>query len=182
MLSQFTDEGGHPGLGTILNLDKDIYPVGRLDHDSEGLLLLTNDKKLNKLLLDPTAKHYRTYWVQVDNAVTEDAIKKLEKGVDISLNGVIYKTRPSKVKIIDAPDLPERKVAVRVRKNIPTSWIELSIIEGKNRQVRKMTAVVGHPTLRLIRSAIEDITLGNLQPGEMMELNADIVYNKLKIS
>lgn len=182
ILSQFSDEGGHPGLGTILNLQKDVYPLGRLDHDSEGLLLLSNDKRLNKLLLDPLQKHQRTYWVQVDNEITNDAIENLEKGVGISTNGIIYKTRPAIAKIIPAPVLPERKVPVRVRKNIPTSWIELSIIEGKNRQVRKMTAAVGHPTLRLVRAAIEDLVLGSLQPGDQLELSADFVYKKLKIS
>lgn len=182
ILSQFSNEGGHAGLGTILDLQKDVYPLGRLDHDSEGLLLLSNDKRLNKLLLDPVENHHRTYWVQVDNAVTPAAIEMLEKGVGISLNGIIYKTRPAKAKIIDEPLLPERKVPVRVRKNIPTTWIELSLVEGKNRQVRKMTAAVGHPTLRLIRAAIEDLSLGSLQPGDQLELNADFVYKRLKIS
>ncbi len=181
VLSQFSDEGGHAGLGTILNIEKDVYPLGRLDHDSEGLLLLSNDKRLNKLMLDPAEKHFRTYWVQVDNDVNEEAIKNLERGVPISLNGIIYNTRPAKAKIIEAPPLPERKVPVRVRKSIPTSWIELSIAEGKNRQVRKMTAAVGHPTLRLVRAAIEDLTLGSLQPGDLLELKQEFVYKRLKI-
>ena len=181
VLSQFTDEGGHPGLGTFIDLQKDVYPVGRLDHDSEGLLLLTNDKRLNKQLLEPSQKHDRTYWAQVDHEVTAEAIEKLEKGVTISINGVTYQTMPAKAKIIDTPVLPERKVPVRVRKNIPTTWIELSLVEGKNRQVRKMTAAVGHPTLRLVRAALEDLELGSLQPGDMLELKQEFVYKRLKI-
>ena len=132
VLSQFTDEGGHPGLGTFIDLQKDVYPVGRLDHDSEGLLLLTNDKRLNKQLLEPSQKHDRTYWAQVDHEVTAEAIEKLEKGVAISINGVSYQTMPAKAKIIDTPTLPERKVAVRVRKNIPTTCY-LKVINANQR-------------------------------------------------
>lgn len=189
MLSQFSPEGDH---ATIANLDfafpKDVYPVGRLDSDSEGLLLLTNDKSINHKLLDPKFRHNRTYLAQVEGTFTEEAKKKLEKGVEISVDGKKYQTLPCRVELISSPEgralvgaLPERNPPIRFRKNIPTSWIKISLHEGKNRQVRKMTAVVGFPTLRLIRIAIEKILLGDLQPGEVREVDRKIVYEKLKL-
>lgn len=181
-LSQFTDEGGHPGLSQLLTIPKDVYAVGRLDHDSEGLLLLSNDKSLNKELLDPVQKHERTYWVLVDGAVSDLALERLRKGVLISLSGSTYQTLPAKVEVMEEPVLPERSVRVRVRKHIPTTWISLTLIEGKNRQIRRMTAMVGHPTLRLVRYAIEDLNLGAIQPGELKEMSRDLIYKKLRLS
>ena len=161
MLSQFTQEVANQV--TLKDLDytfeKDIYPVGRLDADSEGLLVLSNDKTLTDKLLNPKNKHWRTYYVQVEGAITQEAIAALCKGVEIKANKnqPPYLTQPAKVEFLQAEDiafLPERNPPVRFRANIPTSWLSISLIEGKNRQVRKMTAAVGFPTLRLVRVAI----------------------------
>ncbi|MEP7265672.1 MAG: pseudouridine synthase [Bacteroidota bacterium] len=181
-LSQFTDEAGHPGLNQLIEIPRDVYAVGRLDHDSEGLLLLSSDKKLNIKLLDPVQQHYRTYWVLVDGLVSELALERLRKGVLISLSGSTYQTLPAKAVIMPEPELPERSVKVRVRKHIPTTWIELTLTEGKNRQVRRMTAMVGNPTLRLVRYAMEDINLGTMKPGDLLELDKDFIYKKLKLT
>lgn len=182
MLSQFSPEGNKAVLGELYPFPKDVYPVGRLDADSEGLLLLTNDKKLNHRLLNPDFKHFRTYWVQVDGAVNEKARRQLEEGVSIKVNKKEYQTLPAKAKILENPtDMPERTPPIRYRKDIPTSWLALSLQEGKNRQVRRMTAAVGFPTLRLIRTQIENLSLQGMQPGDVKELNEDEVYSLLKI-
>lgn len=149
---------------------KNIYPVGRLDFDSEGLLLLTNDKTLTHRLLDPSFAHPRTYWVQVDGAITDEAIGQLQNGVVINVDGKKYKTKKAKAVIMHEPEVPERNPPIRFRKNIPTSWIALTLIEGKNRQVRKMTAAVGFPTLRLIRYSIGKVTVDGINPGRYREL------------
>lgn len=169
-LSQFTDEGNNPGLGNILDLPADIYPIGRLDKDSEGLLLLSNDKKLNFSLLNPANGHERTYWVQVDGEINEEAIQKIEQGVSIKVGKSRYLTKPCFAKIIQVPNIPERTPPVRYRKSIPTSWIEITLTEGKNRQVRKMCAAVGYPCLRLIRCKIGEIELADMQIGELKQL------------
>ncbi len=162
ILSQFTDEGGHKGLSGF-SLPSEIYAAGRLDHDSEGLLLLTNDGKMIKKLLDPVFAHPRTYLAQVDGAITDQAVERLRKGVVIKN----YKTKPCQAEILSfEPDLPPRDPPIRFRKNIPTSWIRLTLNEGKNRQVRHMTAAVGFPTLRLVRVAIGNLTLQGLVPGQ----------------
>jgi 23S rRNA pseudouridine2457 synthase len=181
MLSQFTPEGEHLTLKDLdFTFPKDVYPVGRLDADSEGLLLLTNDTAINKQLLDPKNQHPRTYLVQVEGAIDTKAIKMLESGLEINNNGKIYKTQPAKAKIIDIePLLTPRVPPVRFRKTVPTSWIELTLIEGKNRQVRKMTAKAGFPTLRLLRIAIGNIRLDNMQPGEVKEIDKETVYKIL---
>lgn len=172
MMSQFSKEGEKPTLANLkFKFPKDVYPVGRLDHDSEGLLLLTNDKRLNHQLLNPSKHYEKRYWVQVDREITDEAIAELERGVTIKLDKP-YTTTPCKVKRIVAPaDLPERVPPVRFRLNVPTSWIEIVLTEGKNRQVRKMTAAVGFPTLRLIRCAIGPLRIGMLHPGEVRELS-----------
>lgn len=172
MLSQFTKEGEHQTLADLdYNFPKDIYPVGRLDADSEGLLLLTNDNRLKTQLLDPKRKHLRTYWVQVEGEITDEACAKLSSGVQISVNGKKYNTLPAKARKIDLPTLPERNPPIRFRANIPTSWIEISLHEGKNRQVRKMTASVGFPTLRLVRHRIgQYLVADGLQPGDVKEI------------
>ncbi len=182
ILSQFSSEGGNPGLGEVSPFPKDVYPVGRLDADSEGLLLLTNDKSLNNQLLNPGFKHWRTYLVQVDNQLTAEAAEKLEKGVVIKINKKEYRTLPARARLIGEPEgLPDRNPPVRFRKEIPTSWLELSLQEGKNRQVRRMTAAVGFPTLRLIRARIENLSLDGMQPGDVRELPQDTIYKLLKI-
>jgi len=182
MLSQFSQSHGKPILGDLYNFPKDVYPVGRLDADSEGLLILTNDKYLNHKLLNPKFGHNRTYWVQVDNEATSDAIDQLKKGVEIKLKTQNYHTKPAEVRKIDLPEnLPERNPPVRFRKNIPTSWIELTLKEGKNRQVRKMTAKVGFPTLRLIRKKIVNLDLNSMQPGDVLEIDKATIYKKLNI-
>jgi len=182
VLSQFSSKEAKPTLKDFFKLPKDIYPIGRLDYDSEGLLVLTNDHQLNQLLLNPTLAHEREYLVQVDGEIDEWAIGKLEKGVDITVDGKAYRTKTSVAKKIPQPaEVQERLPPVRFRKNIPTSWISLVITEGKNRQVRKMTAKTGFPTLRLIRFRIEGLTLGGLRPGEMLEIGKEDLYAKLSI-
>lgn len=182
VLSQFSSEGDKKTLKDFFNVPVDAYPVGRLDYDSEGLLILTNDKSLNHLLLDPLLKHSREYWVQVEGAITPDAIDKLSKGVTIKANGKAFTTLPCICsQFINPPSVNERTPPIRVRKSIPDSWIKLNIHEGKNRQVRKMTAAVGHPTLRLIRYAIENINIQNLDPGEMKSFSKQELYTLLNI-
>lgn len=167
VLSQFTKEiETHKTLADHLDIATDIYPVGRLDRDSEGLLLLTNDKRLNHKLLDPKYEHPRTYWVQVDGAITLDAIKALEAGPTIKVGKSMYKTQRCEAKIIVQPELPDRIPPIRVRKAIPTSWASITLTEGKNRQVRKMFAAAGFPVLRLIRNSIQSLELSGLVPGE----------------
>jgi len=162
MLSQFSREGDH---ATLADLDftfaKDIYPVGRLDADSEGLLLLTNDNYLKTKLLEPRNKHTRTYYVQVEGEISKEACGELSAGVAISINGKSYRTLPAKAHQIAEPTLPERNPPIRFRQHIPTSWLSLTLHEGKNRQVRRMTAAVGFPTLRLVRWSIGKISLAD---------------------
>jgi len=174
VLSQFSPVDGKKTLSDFFSLPKDVYPVGRLDHDSEGLLILTNDSKLNHQLLDPKHKHEREYYVQVEGSITKEALHKLEQGVEISVDGKKHKTQPSKAKaFVNDPRLPERNPPIRFRQEIPTSWISLTLTEGKNRQVRRMTAQVGFPTLRLVRYRIERITLEGMQPGDIVELSKE---------
>ncbi len=161
-LTQFTDNEGRDTLASYIDIPK-VYSAGRLDKDSEGLLLLTDDGKLQHKISHPKYKEWKTYWVQVDGIITDEAIKKLKRGVVLK-DG---KTKPAKCKSINEPMyLWPRNPPVRYRANIPTSWIELSINEGKNRQVRRMTAAVGFPTLRLIRYSIGDWSIKGLSPGE----------------
>jgi 23S rRNA pseudouridine2457 synthase len=184
-LSQFTkgkDQKKLKVLGDLHPFPKDCYSVGRLDTDSEGLLIITNDKKLNDLLLNPKNAHERTYWVQTDGDIKPDAINELCNGVEISIDSTPYFTRKAKAKKIEEPlNLPVRVPSVRVRVNIPTSWVELKLIEGKNRQVRRMTAKVGHPTLRLLRYAMEDLTLPEFKIGGVWEMDRETVYKKLNL-
>ncbi len=184
MLSQFSKEGTHATLAD-LNFDfpKDVYPVGRLDADSEGLLILTNDSALNHRLLNPKFKHKRTYHVQVDGQATPEAVQGLSRGVAISIDGKKHHTLPAQAQTLPTePMLPERNPPIRFRKNIPTSWLSLTLHEGKNRQVRRMTAAVGFPTLRLVRWAIEGLLLGDMQVGEVREVEKTWLFKKLKIS
>jgi 23S rRNA pseudouridine2457 synthase len=163
VLCQFSDSQGRPTLSSLGKFPKDVYPVGRLDFDSEGLVFLTNDNELKHRLLEPKFKHPRTYLVQVERIPDEIALEKLRNGIIIEGKA----TLPAKVKLLkEEPTLSPRSVPIRYRKNIPTSWMELTIYEGRNRQVRKMTAAVGNPTLRLVRIKIGFIELGDLKPGE----------------
>jgi 23S rRNA pseudouridine2457 synthase len=175
VLSQFSPEGEKMTLSDFFKeIPKNIYPVGRLDYDSEGLLILTNDKAVTHQLLDPKFAHERTYWVQVEGELTTEAIEQLSRGVLININGRQHKTKPAVAKKIEGePQMPERTPPIRFRKNIPTSWLSLTLTEGKNRQVRRMTAAVGFPTLRLIRYRIGALTLGRLQPGEFKKLKPE---------
>jgi 23S rRNA pseudouridine2457 synthase len=181
VLSQFTKENDkHRTLKDVFDVPADVYAVGRLDNDSEGLLVLTNDAALNHRLLNPVFKHEREYWVQVDGQITAEAITQMCKGVEITIDGKPYLTKPCKVTLFETdPGVPERVPPIRFRKNIPTSWIRMILTEGKNRQVKKMTAVTGFPTLRLIRYRIEGITIGDMRPGDIIELSKAPVYEKL---
>jgi len=182
VLSQFSPEGDKLTLQAFCKVAKDVYPVGRLDYDSEGLLLLTNDTTLNHKLLHPTQQHERTYWVQVDGAITDAAIAALCDGVVIQVNGKVYRTKKAMVqRLEDAVHIPPRNPPIRFRKDIPTSWIALTLTEGKNRQVRKMTAAVGFPTLRLIRYSIESLTLDGLEPGVIKMISQKTLFKKLRL-
>ena len=155
-------------------MPKNIYACGRLDKDSEGLLLLTNDGPLINKLLDPKHEKIKTYWVQVERIPSEESLEHLSRGVVIE----DYKTRPCKIKILNPqPEIPERNPPVRFRKTVPTCWLEVKITEGKNRQIRKMTASIGHPTLRLIRIKIGNLSLGDLAPGEFRRIRRDEILN-----
>lgn len=181
MLTQFSGEG--PTLATLGEFPKDVYPVGRLDKDSEGLLLLTDDKGLNHQLLNPRFAHQRTYYVQVEGIPTPEALAQLQAGVTIQVDGKAYHTKPALVKLLDkAPDLPDRDPPIRFRATIPDRWLALTLIEGKNRQVRKMTAAVGFPTLRLVRFSMEKITLVGMGVGEVRELSQEEVYRALGLT
>ena len=161
VLCQFTDEQERRTLADFIK-QKNVYAAGRLDRDSEGLVVLTDDGKLQHRITDPKNKMQKTYWVQVEGEITDDAIMQLRKGVKLK-DGI---TRPGKVKKISEPEnLWQRIPPIRERKNIPTSWLELSISEGRNRQVRRMTAATGFPTLRLVRKSIGDWQLDTLKPG-----------------
>ncbi|HMO61990.1 MAG TPA: pseudouridine synthase [Ferruginibacter sp.] len=177
VLSQFSTQDNKQTLKDYFNVPHDVYPVGRLDYDSEGLLILTNDTQLNHALLHPAHAHVREYWVQVDGAITTAALAYLQQGITISVDGKKHTTAPCRAWLMDAePVLPVRYPPIRYRKNIPTSWIRLQLTEGKNRQVRKMTAAVGFPTLRLVRYAIAQITIQGLQPGDMRLFQKQELY------
>jgi 23S rRNA pseudouridine2457 synthase len=181
MLTQFSGE--EFTLSSLGNFPKEVYPVGRLDKDSEGLLLLTDDKGLNNQLLNPRFGHQRTYYVQVEGIPTSEALAQLQAGVTIQVDGNSYRTKPALVKLLDpAPILPERNPPIRYRASIPDCWLALTLIEGKNRQVRKMTAAVGFPTLRLVRFSMEKITLDGMEAGEVRELSQELVYRSLGLT
>lgn len=183
MLTQFSREGDKPVLADLAYpFAKDIYPVGRLDADSEGLLVLTNDKSLNHRLLNPRFRHLRTYYVQVEGDPTDAAIRQLETGVTITVDGKACQTSPARVMRLAEPDLPPRHPPIRFRANIPTSWLSITLHEGKNRQVRKMTAAVGFPTLRLVRWAIESLTAGGMQPADVRPVEARVLFAGLHLT
>lgn len=167
VLSQFTPEGRWQGLKDYIPVP-DVYAAGRLDADSEGLLILTDDGALQRRIADPAHKLPKSYWVQVEGIPDQDALARLRRGVDLG----DFVTQPAKAKLMHEPaGLWPRNPPIRVRQAIPTSWLEMTISEGKNRQIRRMTAKVGYPTLRLIRHAIGDWALNELAPGAWKELH-----------
>lgn len=165
VISQFSEHEKHTPLSDFIT-EKEFYPAGRLDHDSEGLLILTDEGKIQHCLSHPKHKQPKTYWVQVDGEITDAAIEELEKGVTLK-DGL---TKPARARKIEEPELWPRDPPVRYRAEIPTSWCELTITEGKNRQVRRMTAAVGFPTLRLVRYSIGEFTIDELPNGEWTKI------------
>jgi 23S rRNA pseudouridine2457 synthase len=166
VLSCFTDPEGHSTLADFISVPN-VYPAGRLDYDTEGLLVLTSDGTLAHRITDPRHKLPKVYLVQVERVPDDAALASLRRGV--LLKG--RRTRPAEVELLaEAPDLPPRPVPIRFRKSVPTAWLKVTLREGQNRQIRRMTAAVGHPTLRLVRVAVGPVTLGDLQPGQWREL------------
>lgn len=167
VLSQFTPDGSPNRTMAEFGFPKGVYPIGRLDADSEGLILLSDEPGLNTRLLHPTRGHERCYWVQVEKIPSPEALRQLERGVEIQG----YRTLPCKAWPVDPqPEVPPRDPPIRVRKSVPDYWIAMELVEGKNRQVRRMTAAVGHPTLRLMRVRIVRFELGGLSAGMWREL------------
>ena len=177
VVSQFSGEAST--LASLHNFPRDVYPVGRLDKDSEGLLLITTDASLNPKLLNPRSKTSKTYWVQVDGAITEEAITLLRKGgIQITIpegNHYTAACEVNRLNPLEINELPERTPPVRFRKNIPTTWISITLTEGKNRQIRKMTAAIGFPTLRIVRVAIGNYQIPEFSIGKVWELKAEDV-------
>ncbi len=169
VVSQFTPDGSPNRTLAEFNFPKGVYPIGRLDADSEGLLLLSDEAALNQKLLHPKHGHERIYWAQVENILAAESLRRLERGV--MLQG--RRTLPCRAWLLEPqPEVAPRTPPIRFRKSIPTAWIGLELVEGKNRQVRRMTAAIGHPTLRLLRVRIGGFELGGLAPGAWEELSA----------
>ena len=193
VLCQFSAHEGKRTLADVLppTTPRDVYPVGRLDYDSEGLLLLTNDKAVNNRMLDPAHEHERKYLVQVEGEVTEEALSKLRKGgLELNLGqGKTHRSRPcplaEHITLAEGEEAPAsigpREPPIRVRNLIPTSWVQLSMTEGKNRQVRRMVAAVGFPCLRLVRWQVERLDVAGLGPGEVRALTREETYQKLNL-
>ena len=175
VLTQFSSCPGKLTLADIFSFPKDVYPVGRLDYDSEGLLILTNDNYLKSKLINPKEGHKKTYFVQVEGVPTKSDLEKLKNGFEINIKGAFYKVKAVEAILIDEPKLPNRYPPIRFRRNIPTSWLSITVTEGKYHQIRKMTAKVGYPTLRLIRYAIENLTL------DLIEIDRPTYFSKRKI-
>lgn len=171
VLSQFTSGPEHRNLSEF-GFPKNVYSVGRLDYDSEGLLLLTNDGRFKHRLINPAYDHPRTYWVQVERIPSPESLAILSSGISLK----DFRAKPCKARLLpDDPAVPARMPPIRYRKDIPTAWLEMTLSEGKNRQVRRMTASIGHPALRLIRVSIERWTWKGLNPGEWDNIKADEV-------
>lgn len=183
MLCQFTrEQDGDVTLADFpIDFPKDCYTVGRLDKDSEGLLLLTNDNYLKNQFLSPNFRRSKTYFAQVEGVPNEAAIAQLQKGVNIKIKGKTHLTAPAKVEAIADPTLPERNPPIRFRANIPTSWLSITLTEGKNRQVRRMCAAVGFPVLRLVRFGMEGLTLEDISADGVKLFSKKEIYNLLGI-
>jgi len=167
VLSQFTPDGSSNRLLAEFGFPPEVYPIGRLDADSEGLLLLSDETALNARLLEPRQGHARIYWAQIERIPSSEALAQIERGVLVAGR----RTLPCRARLLDPqPQIPPRDPPIRFRKNVPDCWIELELVEGKNRQVRRMTAAVGHPTLRLMRVQIGGFKLADLAPGQWREL------------
>lgn len=181
-LSQFTaEQNGDLTLANLYNFPPDVYPVGRLDKDSEGLLLLTNNPSINHKLLNPRAHHAKTYWVQVEGIPTELALAQIKKG-GIKIQN--YLTMPAKIDFLDASiamHIASRNPPIRHRQNIPTTWLSITMHEGKNRQVRRMMAAIGYPTLRLIRYSIEKVSIEGMRLGEVKALEELYFFKQLRL-
>lgn len=178
ILSQFS--GDQETLKDVHNFPPNVYPVGRLDKDSEGILLITDDKALNNYLLHPVFGHKRSYLVQVEGVPTDEAIQALGNGVQITVDSKPYTTKKAFARMLSSPPvLPDRNPPIRFRASVPDSWVSLTLVEGKNRQVRKMTAAVGFPTLRLVRWSMESLTIEGFQVGEVREYAQEEIYKLL---
>ena len=181
VLTKFTDKQERPTLADYVHVSG-VYAAGRLDMDSEGLLLLTDSGALNARLTQPKFTHPRTYWAQVEHIPAETALHQLRAGIELNdgrtlpAQAILLSDTPT----VNGQPLPERSVPIRERKTVPTAWLQLTLIEGRNRQVRRMTAAIGHPTLRLVRWSIGAITLDGLQPGEVEALSEDVVIELWK--
>ena len=187
VLSQFSFPAGETHarkqtLKDFFSVPHDVYPVGRLDYDSEGLLILTNDKTLNQRLLHPRFAHKREYWVQVEGSISDAAVEQLSREMVIQVHGQPHQTKKALVEMLGAePPVPPRFPPIRFRKDIPVSWIKMVLTEGKHHQVRKMTAKAGFPTLRLLRYRIEGVVLDGMMPGDIKEYAKDEI-NRLLFS
>lgn len=171
VMSQFSQElEGQITLKDFLEIDKDTYPIGRLDKDSEGLLLLSNDPAYNQYMLHPSQRKEKEYYVQVEGQINESAIRQLCEGVSYRTKGKSHFSKAVSAKLLNTPEFPNRNPPIRYRKNVPDSWASITINEGKNRQVRKMMAATGYPVLRLVRIRIDTITLEDLTIGEYKEI------------
>jgi 23S rRNA pseudouridine2457 synthase len=182
MVSQFVSSHSVPLLGSLsFNFPEETHAIGRLDQHSEGVLLLTTNKKITKLLFQGAVPHKRTYLVQVKNTVSAETVIKLSNGIEITAsNGTVFKTTPCDVKLVQKP--PNLFEAGKpLHKNVMTTWLQITLTEGKFHQVRKMVAAVNHRCLRLIRISIEDIVIGNMQPGEVVELDEHDFFALLKL-
>ncbi len=181
MLSQFTREvPEHRTLADLFDFPPQVYPVGRLDRDSEGLLLLTDDRRFNDRLLNPRHGHQRTYWVQVEGAPSASDLGELAAGPMIRIKGKGYQSRPLQVERI-TPEISPRNPPIRVRKNIPETWLSLTMTEGKNRQVRRMCAAIGYPVLRLVRYSIDGVSLDDLAGSEVLEVSQAWLRARLEL-
>jgi 23S rRNA pseudouridine2457 synthase len=181
VLSQFTSEGGKAALADFIDVPH-VYPAGRLDFDSEGLLLLTDDGALQKAVSDPSHGLVKRYWAQVEGMPTAESLNRFGAGLTIGEGNGSFHTLPASARLVDASAIPDRIPPIRFRASIPTTWIEVAVSEGKNRQVRRMTAAIGHPTLRLMRISIGAIDLFRLgiAPGMSIEIEADRLDFALK--
>lgn len=182
VLCAFTNEHGKKDLSSCLEVPRDVYPVGRLDENSEGLLLLTNDKHVNHQLLNPQFKHKRTYLVQLEGQINKAALQQIESGIEISLAAEKYTTLPCKIAKTGLNKFPPSRRRIDFDKSKGTSAVKLTLHEGKNRQVRKMCAAAGFPVIRLIRTEIEKLHLSDLPAGEVKKVSRPVFYQGLNLT